>query len=75
MKIFEAFKKSTYTGLSFLAQTFGKQMIEKQWGRIINIASIWSLVTRPGRLSYATSKMALLGINKTFAIGGQNIMF
>jgi 3-oxoacyl-[acyl-carrier protein] reductase len=55
-------------GPFLLAQAFGKQMIAKQWGRIVNIASIWSVVTRPGRLSYSTSKMALLGINKTLAI-------
>lgn len=55
-------------GPLLLAQAFGKQMIEKKWGRIVNIASIWSVVTRPGRLSYSASKMALLGINKTLAI-------
>ena len=43
-------------------------MLAKQWGRIVNIASIWSVVTRTGRLSYSASKMALLGINKTLAI-------
>ena len=55
-------------GPFLLSQAFGKQMIEKQWGRIINIASIWSVVTRKGRLSYSSSKMALLGISKTIAI-------
>ena len=55
-------------GPFLLAQAFGKKMIEKKWGRIVNIASIWSVVTRNGRLSYSTSKMALLGINKTLAI-------
>ena len=43
-------------------------MIEKRWGRIVNVASIWSIITRPGRLSYSSSKMALLGINKTLGI-------
>ncbi len=51
-----------------LATAFGEQMIARDWGRIVNIASIWSVVTRPGRLSYSTSKMALLGINKTLAV-------
>jgi len=55
-------------GPFLLAKAFGVKMIEKKWGRIINIASIWSLVTRPGRLSYSTSKMALLGLNKTLAV-------
>ena len=44
-------------GPFLLAQAFGKQMIAKQWGRIVNISSSWSVVTRPGRLSYSTSKM------------------
>lgn len=55
-------------GPFLLAQAFGSEMVKKNWGRIVNVASIWSVVTRPGRLSYATSKMGLLGINKTLAI-------
>jgi 3-oxoacyl-[acyl-carrier protein] reductase len=55
-------------GPFLLAKAFGIKMIEKKWGRIVNIASIWSIVTRPGRLSYSTSKMALLGLNKTLAV-------
>ena len=55
-------------GPFLLSQAFGKQMLERKWGRIINISSIWSVVTRPARLSYSASKMSLLGINKTLAI-------
>jgi 3-oxoacyl-[acyl-carrier protein] reductase len=55
-------------GPFLLAQAFGKQMVKRNWGRIVNIASIWGVVTRPGRLSYSVSKMALLGINKTLAV-------
>jgi 3-oxoacyl-[acyl-carrier protein] reductase len=55
-------------GPFLLAQAFGKQMIKRNWGRIVNISSIWGVVTRPGRLSYSASKMALLGINKTLAV-------
>jgi 3-oxoacyl-[acyl-carrier protein] reductase len=55
-------------GPFLLAQAFGKQMINRNWGRIVNISSIWGVVTRPGRLSYSASKMALLGINKTLAV-------
>ena len=55
-------------GPFLLAQAFGKQMVKRNWGRIVNISSIWGVVTRPGRLSYSTSKMALLGINKTLAV-------
>jgi 3-oxoacyl-[acyl-carrier protein] reductase len=55
-------------GPFLLAQAFGKQMIKRNWGRIVNISSIWGVVTRPKRLSYSVSKMALLGINKTLAV-------
>jgi 3-oxoacyl-[acyl-carrier protein] reductase len=55
-------------GPFLLAQAFGKQMIKRNWGRIVNISSIWGVVTRSGRLSYSASKMALLGINKTLAV-------
>lgn len=55
-------------GPFLLAQAFGQQMIKSNWGRIVNISSIWGVVTRPGRLSYSASKMALLGINKTLAV-------
>lgn len=55
-------------GPFLLAQALGFKMAERKWGRIVNIASIWSVVSRPGRLSYSTSKMALLGINKTLAV-------
>jgi len=67
-KDFQKIQEINVHGPFLLAQAFGRQMIEKRWGRIVNIASIWSLVTRPGRLSYSTSKMALLGLNKTLAI-------
>ena len=55
-------------GPFLLAQAFGKQMVKRNWGRIVNISSIWGVVARPGRLSYSASKMALLGINKTLAV-------
>jgi 3-oxoacyl-[acyl-carrier protein] reductase len=44
------------------------KMIEQRYGRIVNIASIWSVVTRPGRSLYASSKNALVGMTKTLAV-------
>jgi len=61
-------QKINVHGPFLLAKAFGTKMIEKKWGRIVNVASIWSIVTRSGRLSYSTSKMALLGLNKTLAV-------
>ena len=67
-KDFDKVQKINVNGPFLLAKAFGKKMVERKWGRIVNIASIWSVVTRSGRLSYSASKMALLGINKTLAV-------
>ena len=56
------------SGPFLLAKGFGKKMLAKNWGRIVNISSIWGVVTRKGRLSYSTSKIALLGMSKTLSI-------
>ena len=42
-------------------------MRERGWGRIVNIASIWSIVSRPGRGSYSASKFALDGLTASLA--------
>ena len=44
------------------------KMIDHKYGRIVNIASIWSVVTRSGRSLYTTSKNALVGMTKTLAV-------
>ena len=45
-------------------------------GRIVNIASIWSVVTRMGRTAYIISKCALDGLTRGAAtdLAGQNIL-
>lgn len=45
-----------------------KSMRNKKWGRIINIASIFGVVTKEKRLSYTSSKSALIGMTKTMAL-------
>jgi len=65
---FRKIQEINVNGPFLLAKAFGSRMIENKWGRIVNIASIWSVVTRSGRLSYSASKMALLGMNKTLAV-------
>ena len=37
-------------------------------GRIVNIASIWSMITKKGRLAYTATKFALVGATKTAAV-------
>ncbi|EQC45821.1 oxidoreductase, short chain dehydrogenase/reductase family protein [Bacteriovorax sp. BSW11_IV] len=43
-------------------------MRENNWGRIVNITSIFGHVTRSKRLSYTTSKFAIKGMTKTLAV-------
>lgn len=37
-------------------------------GRIVNVASIWSNITKEGRGSYSTSKAALVGLTRSLAV-------
>jgi 3-oxoacyl-[acyl-carrier protein] reductase len=51
-----------------LAQFFSKGMKERKYGRIVNISSIWGMVARGGRTSYAMSKAAINGMTRSLAI-------
>lgn len=42
-------------------------MKKNQWGRIINIASIWSKISKIGRASYSASKFGLDGMTTALA--------
>jgi 3-oxoacyl-[acyl-carrier protein] reductase len=52
------------------------QMKQQQWGRIVNISSIWSVITKAGRSMYTASKFGLVGLTKTTAVdlGPYNIL-
>jgi 3-oxoacyl-[acyl-carrier protein] reductase len=53
-----------------------KIMKKQGYGRIVNVTSIWSAITRPGRSIYTTTKFAVAGLTKTLAIelAADNIM-
>lgn len=44
------------------------RMKKQQYGRIVNVASIWSEITKPKRVIYTISKNALVGLTKTMAV-------
>lgn len=43
-------------------------MVKNGYGRVVNIASIWSVINRPGRSSYSISKNAVVGLTKSLAV-------
>lgn len=43
-------------------------MIKNRYGRIVNISSIWSTVTKPKRLIYSVSKSGLSSATRSWAI-------
>jgi len=43
------------------------ELMAKQGGKIVNIASIWSNITREGRVSYITSKAGIAGLTRGLA--------
>lgn len=44
------------------------KMKANNYGRVVNIASIWSVINRPGRSSYGISKNAIHGMTKALSI-------
>lgn len=66
------------TGAFLFAQAAGRDMLKRQWGRIINIASIAGLhssVSGPHYAAYAASKAGLMGLTRELAAtwGGRGI--
>ncbi len=59
-----------------LSQSISTKMIKQNKGKIINISSIWSIVSKPKRSSYASSKSGLNGLTRTLAaeLGKYNIL-
>lgn len=59
-----------------LTRALAPSMAERGYGRIVNISSIFGVVTRSQRAAYTTSKYALNGFTKTTAIdyGGRNVL-
>ncbi|WP_280416688.1 SDR family NAD(P)-dependent oxidoreductase [Nocardia carnea] len=56
------------TGAFRCAQQAARLMLEQQWGRIINIASISGMRAGTGRTAYGTSKAGLIGLTRQIAV-------
>jgi len=63
-KLVEINLKGPYT----LSKVIAREMVTNKYGRIINICSIWSKITRPKRSLYTMTKNGLHGLTQTMAI-------
>ncbi|MBT3261547.1 SDR family oxidoreductase [bacterium] len=51
-----------------LTRELSKQMLLQKYGRIVNISSIWSVVSKPGRSIYSISKEGLNALSRSLAV-------
>ncbi len=60
----------------YLLKSFVPKMKTQKYGRIVNIASIWSVVSKPGRGIYSATKRGIHGITTTLAleVANENIL-
>jgi NAD(P)-dependent dehydrogenase (short-subunit alcohol dehydrogenase family) len=56
------------TGTFYCCRAAGRHMLQRGYGRVINLASIMSFVSLPHRGAYAASKAAVLGLTRTLAL-------
>jgi 3-oxoacyl-[acyl-carrier protein] reductase len=59
-----------------LIQGFAPGMKARGWGRIVNVSSVFSLVTKERRAAYSATKSGLNGLTRTVAVelGPSNIL-
>ena len=65
---YDEISKVNIQGPYELLKLLGPKMIKNNYGRVVNIASIWSISTKKGRSLYTMSKNALVGLTKTLSL-------
>jgi len=58
------------TGAFNCSQAVWPHMVERGWGRIVNMASVAGTLGGFGQASYATTKAGILGLTRTLALEG-----
>jgi 3-oxoacyl-[acyl-carrier protein] reductase len=58
------------TGGFYCAQAVWPHMVERGWGRIVNMASVAGTLGGFGQASYSTTKAGILGLTRTLAMEG-----
>jgi 3-oxoacyl-[acyl-carrier protein] reductase len=51
-----------------LCRALAPQRVERRFGRIVNVSSIWSVVSKPRRLAYSISKAGLNALTRSLAV-------
>src|SRR5919198_911054 len=69
-RLWERDLRVNLTGAFNCAQAVWPHMVERRWGRIVNIASVAGTLGGFGQASYSTTKAGLLGLTKTLALEG-----
>jgi NAD(P)-dependent dehydrogenase (short-subunit alcohol dehydrogenase family) len=64
---FELLQRINVTAPMLLARAVVPGMRARKWGRIINVGSIWSIISKAQRGSYTASKFALDGLTAALA--------
>lgn len=56
------------TSTYLLAKAFSPMMARRRWGRIINVGSVLSVLSKPNSVAYTASKHGLAGLTKSLSI-------
>lgn len=56
------------TGPLHILRRLIPQMKQRRYGRIVNISSIWSVISKPMRLSYSVSKSGINALTRSLAL-------
>ena len=68
MDVFDRILRVNLRAAVVLCDALVPKMAERGYGRVVNVTSIFSQVSKSGRASYATSKFALFGFTRTMAL-------
>ena len=55
-------------GTFLCSRTVGPGMVERGWGRVINMGSILAVIALPGRAAYAASKAGVVNLTRVLAL-------
>ncbi len=53
---------------TILIKELSPKMVQRVYGRIVNISSIWSGLSKPGRAVYSSTKSAINGLTRSAAV-------